>query len=423
MAPKPLHKKSLIKKKQYGIRLAGKLYRESFSSATSARAWQRKMREEYERAIDVKQKLILSQHPELNAVQEVLEDDWIIENKKKKFRPMLVEDAAKTFLIARVNQKTYRHDLFRMTKYVLPYFGKRYMHDVDSDDWKKLLGDGETNSPGLLVTEYGLSPTTSNLIRALLSRFYNVARKTLKCSKENPISDIDPLEQSGESGEIEFLETVDQIRAYLSHARTDNYPAFHIFTLISLNTGQRMGNVIGLKWEDVNFETGVITFRRKWFRRKDRDGLKEEGFEPGTKAGNAPHKVGLTQKLRAALIAWRNTTSFSRPTDWIVHDSVGIYLGDHKIWHSHERTIKKMQKVGWGIKYLKPHALRHTYATQYLENGGSIYKLCEILNHSSVKVTEKYKRHVGSTLVEKMEAFEIGGDEQLAGVLPLVRTK
>lgn len=56
-------------------------------------------------------------------------------------------------------------------------------------------------------------------------------------------------------------------------------------------------------------------------------------------------------------------------------------------------TIKNMfrkLKQKSGVARLHPHLLRHTFATRYLENGGSIYKLKELLGHTTLKQTQAY---------------------------------
>src|SRR6266566_4296804 len=45
---------------------------------------------------------------------------------------------------------------------------------------------------------------------------------------------------------------------------------------------------------------------------------------------------------------------------------------------------------------VSPHTFRHTYAVQYLLNGGDIYKLSRLMGHTSVKITERYLQAVNA---------------------------
>lgn len=61
------------------------------------------------------------------------------------------------------------------------------------------------------------------------------------------------------------------------------------------------------------------------------------------------------------------------------------------------------------IPHLYPHALRHTFATRYLQANGNIYKLSKILGHASVKITEEQYVHLVSTdLVEHSLELDLG---------------
>lgn len=76
-----------------------------------------------------------------------------------------------------------------------------------------------------------------------------------------------------------------------------------------------------------------------------------------------------------------------------------------RLWHGtpqqfNDMLKRKAQKAG--IPHLSPHDLRHTFATRYLQGGGDIYVLSQILGHASVVITEKtYVHLVGTDLVER----------------------
>lgn len=57
-----------------------------------------------------------------------------------------------------------------------------------------------------------------------------------------------------------------------------------------------------------------------------------------------------------------------------------------------------------GVKHITPHTLRHSFATRYLQGGGDIYVLSQILGHSSVIVTERHYAHLLRTDHAKLSA-------------------
>lgn len=363
-----------LKKKQYSVWIGGKQYRQRFYSAEVARKWQRDMRVNYEK-----------------------EQAGVI----RPFQPMGIEEAARLFLAQRQHLKSSDHDEYRMDEYVLTAFPGREVHAILRDEWAILLGDGRAKKVGTLCTTHKLSPRTSNLVRTLVGSFYAYCIETLKCARDNPIKQIKQLKVADKA--VPFLQNKAQIAAYLDAMKNDKYypGQAYVFAMLSLNTGQRLSQVTGLRWEDIDFDGGVIWFKWKW-------DYKEKRYVEGSKKNDGQHHAtGLNESLRSALLAWKAKSPFISKADFVLAVEKEKSLTLKQVFDCNKRAFVSLK-----LPHQKIHALRHTFATHFLEAGGNVYDLKEILDHSTVTVTERYKQLNRERHKKVAAIFETGRDEE-----------
>lgn len=143
-----------------------------------------------------------------------------------------------------------------------------------------------------------------------------------------------------------------------------------IIIKFALYTGKRRGEILTLKWEDIDLENRLMTFH----------GMNTKGGKGQTlPIGQKTYDVLLTAK------ALRNC-------DRVFSSQYGPYnpKGHDKVW----RRIRK--KAGITIRF---HDLRHTYAS-YLASSGKvdIYTLKKLLGHSTIEMTQRYAHLVNGAL-------------------------
>jgi integrase len=361
--------KSTQKLRQYGVRVNGVLIRKSFARASEARAWQRE--------------------------QKKVQDE-IRAGIKRYLDPVLMSVQAVAFLKSRKAMASYAHQRTNFAKYILvrPDFRDRHIHELTRQDWRKIFGPN-----GSLINEHGLSPASHNRVRSLVHKFYEDARRDYEPPRalENPIHDIPELKEPKIRPPL--IPTHELIRAYVQSAYQDHQPSWGIYVMLALNTGLRQSNIMAIRWKDVDWDASRIWIREKYTR---------AGFLPGTKSGADERVVGVTQSLKQALLHHQSVSPYKAPEDFVVTKSRGRPLRDSDIWENHRRTIKRA-----GIPYVKPHALRHTYASHYLNAGGSIHDLKLNLFHSSITVTEKYAHALPSELGRRSQVFQVEATPQL----------
>lgn len=153
--------------------------------------------------------------------------------------------------------------------------------------------------------------------------------------------------------------------------------------VMALNTGMRQGEILGLKWAEVNLDQSVILVKR-------------------SKSGK-PRHVPINSKLFDLLkrLPKRGPSVFT--------DESGNMLYRHgAIRSSFDRLVNKL-----GLTDFRFHDLRHTFASELAMKGADIKTIADILGHSSTRMTERYmhlspnhKRVAVELLVKKAPGCE-----------------
>ena len=145
--------------------------------------------------------------------------------------------------------------------------------------------------------------------------------------------------------------------------------------ILLLETGLRRGELLGLKWEDVDLGNATLSVRRSIAVDKGNH-IKENRPKWGsfrTIPLSAPALKLLRHLPRAGAFIFGNpeTGLPRRPDSW------GIKL----------RTFMKRAHEEIGVPILSAHELRHTYGTRLRRHGADIYTIQKIMGHKDIDVT------------------------------------
>jgi len=137
----------------------------------------------------------------------------------------------------------------------------------------------------------------------------------------------------------------------------------HCLALCVLDTGLRCSEILSLLREDVNFDDLVIRVKRG--------------------KGGKGRIIPFSYELRKFL--WRYFVKIPEGNTVIVF---GTKNHTHLSIRNCERDLKKLgQQLGF---HLRPHMLRHSFATEFLKRGGDIFSLSRILGHQNITTTQRY---------------------------------
>lgn len=165
--------------------------------------------------------------------------------------------------------------------------------------------------------------------------------------------------------------------------------------LLSLYAGLRVGEVCGLRWEDVDFTDQTIHVRRTAERIKtDADGAKTALILCDTKTASSNRVIPIPPNLTELLRQRRGERS-----EYVLKGNTRPYADPRTCQYSLKRCLAHCR-----LRPINYHALRHTFATRCIESGMDVKSLSELLGHAGVNVT--LNTYVHSSLEHKRNQLE-----------------
>ncbi len=220
----------------------------------------------------------------------------------------------------------------------------------------RTLSDGSTK----LIT-----PTTVNRQLTCLKSMFNKAIAWGRFFSPNPVKGIKLFKEN--NARLRFLEK-EEITKLIANSN----PPIKAIIIVAVNTGMRKGEIMGLKWRDIDFKRGIIHLYN-------------------TKNGEK-RQLPMNETVINALIGVRKHPE----SELIFTKSTGESYGDFK--KSFFTACNNS-----GIKNFRFHDLRHTFASQLVMNGIDLNTVRELLGHKTIQMTLRYS-HLSPSF--KKEAVE-----------------
>lgn len=172
--------------------------------------------------------------------------------------------------------------------------------------------------------------------------------------------------------------TVEELQTVLD-ALNDEPLKWRVLVYVLIDTGIRRGECCGLKWEDVDLESQVITIRRNLCYTPAR------GVYIDTPKSGRVREVDIGPETAALLRAFKNQSAGE-----FVFTQEGSQTPMHP--QSPTRYLKKLSGR-CGVPDLHPHKLRHTFASIAITAGADVASVSEALGHSDKAVTLRMYTH------------------------------
>lgn len=267
--------------------------------------------------------------------------------------------------------------------HVIPHVGHLRLRQLSPLDVQACLA---------AAREKGLGPATVRYVRQVLRAALQQAVE-MGVIAENPCDRVRPERYRPPRREMPSPEEIGRLLAAASGAR------WGPLVMLALATGMRLGELLGLRWGDVDLGAGVIRVQRQVVY------LQGQLMEGPTKAGSA-RTVPLGRWARSALERqrelWRQEVGRDpRPEERVFIGRRGAEATPHMAQAAFRRTVKDA-----GLERLRLHDLRHLAASLMLGQGASVRAVAEVLGHRAPSITLDVYSHVLA-----------GGGRQAVGLL------
>ena len=264
-----------------------------------------------------------------------------------------------------------------LKNHIKPQIGSIPLAELTSLDlqkfYKYLLEGGRVDRIEAKKKPKGLAPKTVRNIHQMICSAYNLAMAQ-KLVNKNPTQGC--ALPKVEHKEMKTL-TADQLSAFFREAReTGVYELYYL----DLATGLRRGELLGLKWTDIDFDRSVLKIQRAISRQNGRVD------EAPLKTKNAYRTLPLSADAIDVLKAQKHKVSGS---EWVFPSPTGGPMSPDSVLYMLQRVLKRA-----GLPRIRFHDLRHTFATMALQNGVDVKTVSSMLGHYSAGFTLDTYAHV-----------------------------
>lgn len=274
--------------------------------------------------------------------------------------------------------------------HITPALGKKLLGQLTPQDVQAFLNQKRAS---------GLSPRTVQYLRAVLRRALGLALKWgLVVRNVATLVDSPRVERH----EVEPLNP-DQARAFLQAASGDRLEALYT---VALALGLRQGEALGLRWEDIDLDTGNLHVRKQLQRIDGKLRLTEPKTTRSRRSVALPlfavdalreHRVRQLEERLLAGSRWQDQ-------GLVFPSTIGTPLDTRNLVHRYHALLERA-----GLPRRRFHDLRHTCPTLLLIQGEDLRVVMEVLGHSQITLMANTYQHVVQSLkrgaADRMQAI------------------
>lgn len=233
----------------------------------------------------------------------------------------------------RLKERSIRNKRYMIEAKVLPFFGNKPMNAIRPSDiiqWQNEL------------LEQAYSPTYLRMLQNQVTAIFNHAER-LYGLYDNPCKKVSKIGRSN-AQELNFW-TIDEYRKFRESLQEDDILYKAIFDLLFW-TGCRIGEALALNMQDIDFDKGLISISKTYYRHECKDVITKPKTESSVRTINMPESLGRTSKEYIDRI-------------------YGGLEAEERIFPITDRAVqKKIVRIAEiaGVKRIRVHDLRHSHS-------------------------------------------------------------
>lgn len=304
-----------------------------------------------------------------------------------------------TYKRGKVKDNSYQYTYVNaVEKHLIPYFGKSALCDIKAVDIQKFFNvKAETHSKESIKK-----------MRMCLDGIFRTAMENDLCVKNPVTQDLRIPEDCGDDTMVKQTYTKEQRDAVIEYAKTHR---FGLDIIVLLKTGIRRGELLGLKWEDVNEAKGVLYIRRAVADVRDEKTREWTVQVDKPKTPQSIRVIPIDDELLAMFRARPLTITVGKNVhkgqpgvevrpEFIFHDAKGKVSSPNNWTHRRYKVFMKEMHEYYAslddpvdIPMLNPHELRHTAATIWKDDGVDLFSIAKLGGWADLDMLSKRYAH------------------------------
>jgi integrase len=254
-----------------------------------------------------------------------------------------------------------------------PFFGRRALEKIGRRELEAFIAE---------MNRAGREPKTTLNALGVLHSIFELARRE-EWVQANPCTLVDKPRVDATDADIRFLDP-EEIEALLRAVPDDNLGRVERrLYLTAAMTGMRQGELLALRWRDIDWAARRVRVRRSFVR-----------GEFGTpKSKRSSRSVPLADHVAGEVDLLHRQTLYDQDDDLVfAHPHTGKPLDRSKLLKRFKAALRR-----GGVRDIRFHDLRHTFGTRMAAQGVPMRALQEMMGHRDFKTTLIYADYAPST--------------------------